>query len=65
MQARRRLADIAREVPIEPVAAVRASRGTTRLFLIAAAAAHAGYLKDLLTALADSPWDQELDVFCS
>ena len=64
-QARRRLADIAREVPIEPVAAVRASRGTTRLFLVAAAAAHAGYLTDRLTALADSPWDKELDVYWS
>jgi hypothetical protein len=63
VQARRRLADIVREVPIKPVAAVRAFRGTTRLFLVAAAAAHAGYLTDRLTALADSPWDKELDVY--
>ncbi len=65
VQARRRLADIVREVPIEPVAAVRASRGTTRLFLVAADAAHAGYLADRLTALADSPWDRELEVYWS
>jgi hypothetical protein len=63
VQARRRLADIVREIPIKPVAAVRASRGTTRLFLFAAAAAHAGYLTDRLTALADSPWGKELDVY--
>jgi hypothetical protein len=64
-QARRRLGDIAREVPIKPVAAVRASRGTTRLFLIAAAASHARYLTERLAALAVSPWATELRVYWS
>lgn len=50
-QARRRLCDLAREVPTKPVAAVRASRGSTRLFLVAATASHAGYLTDRLAAL--------------
>ena len=64
-QARRRLDDIAREVPIKPVAAVRASLGTTRLFLVAAVASHAGYLTDRLAALAASPWAAELRVYWS
>jgi hypothetical protein len=62
-QARRRLADIAREVPIKPVAAVRASRGTTRLFLVAATTSHAGYLTERLAALTVSPWAAELRVY--
>jgi len=62
-QAHRRLGDIARDVPIKPVAAVRASRGTTRLFLVAATASHAGYLTDRLAALAGSPWASELSVY--
>ena len=62
-QARRRLGDLAREVPIEPVAAVRASRGTTRLFLLGATASHTGYLTDRLTALTVSPWAAELRVY--
>jgi hypothetical protein len=61
-QARRRLADIAREVPIRPVAAIRASRGTTRLFLVAATASQAGYLTDRLAALVAGPWRAELKV---
>jgi hypothetical protein len=64
-QARRRLADIAREMPIKPVAAVRASRGTTRLFLVAATASHARYLTDRLAALTVSPWATELRVYWS
>jgi len=44
-----------------PVAAVRASRGTNRLFLAgAASAAHAQYLTVRLTALQHSPWAGEL-----
>jgi len=43
-QACRRLGDIAREVPIKPVAAVRTSRGTTRLFLGALSARWDWYL---------------------
>jgi hypothetical protein len=64
-QARRRLGDIARDVPLEPVAAVRASRGTTRLFLVAATESHAGYLTERLTALTVSPWAAELRVYWS
>ena len=64
-QARRRLEDLARKVPLEPIAAVRASRGTTRLFLVAANAAHAQYLTGRLTALATSPWKSELTVYWS
>ena len=49
---------------MEPVAAVRASRGTSRLFLVAAATpAHAQYLIGKLTALATSPWVTELIVY--
>ena len=63
-QARSRLADLAREVPAEPVAAVRASRGTSRLFLVAAATPpHAGYLAGRLTAIQASPWGSELKVY--
>jgi len=63
-QARDRLADVAREVSVEPVAAVRASRGTTRLFLVAAATPpHAGYLATRLTALQAGPWGSELKVY--
>jgi hypothetical protein len=63
-QARRRLHDIARDVPaVKPVAAVRASRGTTRLFLVATAASRAVYLTDRLAALTASPWDKELSVY--
>jgi hypothetical protein len=62
-QVRRRLDDIARGVPIKPVAAVRASRGTTRLFLVAAAESQDGYLTERLAALTGSPWDKELQVY--
>jgi hypothetical protein len=65
-QARRRLADLAREMPAEPIAAVRASHGTSRLFLVAAATpSHAQYLTGRLTALAASPWVTELVVYWS
>lgn len=60
-QALRKLADFAREVPITPIGAVRASRGTSRLFLVgAASAAHAGYLTERLAGLEGSPWAGEL-----
>ena len=63
-QARGRLADFAAGVPVVPVAAVRASRGTNRLFLVGAAtAAHAQYLTRRLTALQHSPWAGELFVY--
>jgi hypothetical protein len=63
-QARRRLTDFTCGVPVEPVAAVRASRGSNRLFLIgAASAAHSRYLADRLTALQLGPWAGELAVY--
>jgi hypothetical protein len=62
-QAARRLEDLGREVPVEPIAAVRASRGTTRLFLVAASASHAQYLTDRLTALTASQWESEFKVY--
>jgi hypothetical protein len=63
-QAHRRLTDLTREVPVQPVAAVRASRGSTRLFLIGAASvAHSSYLTGRLTALEHGPWAGELTVY--
>jgi hypothetical protein len=63
-QARRRLTDLAWDVPVAPIAAVRASRGTVRLFLVGAAtAAHTGYLTERLTGLQRGPWGTELAVY--
>jgi len=60
-QARRKLADFAREVPITPIGAVRASRGSSRLFLVGAASvSHARYLTERLAELERSPWAREL-----
>jgi len=63
-QAQLRLTDLAREIAVEPIAAVRASRGTTRLFLVAAAmAASTGdYLERRLQDLTESSWRGELKV---
>jgi hypothetical protein len=63
-QARRRLTDLTRAVPVQPVAAVRASRGSNRFFLIgAASAAHSRYVTGRLTALQHGPWAGELTVY--
>jgi hypothetical protein len=63
-QAFRRLDDLAADVPAEPIAAVRASRGTVRLFLVAAATrTHAQHLKARLTSLENSPLRAELPVY--
>jgi hypothetical protein len=63
-QARGRLAELSSEVPAEPIAAVRASRGTTRLFLVAAATPScARYLTGRLAALQISQWAGELIVY--
>ncbi len=63
-QAHRRLADFARDVPVRPIAAVRASRGTTRLFLVGAAtSSHTNYLTERLTDLERGPWAAELTVY--
>jgi hypothetical protein len=63
-QAHRRLADLARGMPVLPIAAVRASRGTVRLFLVGAAtASHARYLTERLAGLERGPWGTELAVY--
>jgi hypothetical protein len=63
-QARRRLADLAGDVPVQPIAAVRASRGTVRLFLVGAAtASRACYLTERLVGLERGPWGIELAVY--
>ncbi len=61
-QARRRMADAAEELGVEPIGAVRASRGSTRLFLVVPVAAHRALLTDRLESLAGSPWASELKV---
>lgn len=63
-QARRRLAELAQEVAeVQPLAAVRASRGTTRLFLVAVAPRHLHLLTPRLSRLATGPWSQEFEVY--
>ena len=64
-QALRRMGDAADELGIEPLAAVRASRGTTRLFLVLPVPAHRAHLASRLAALTESPWGAELDVIWS
>ena len=50
-------------MPVQPIVAVRASRGTVRLFLVGAAtASHARYLTERLVGLERSPWGTELAV---
>jgi hypothetical protein len=64
VQAQRRLSDLAREAGVEPIAAVRASRGSTRLFLVAAppATQTGRVLADRLHELDNSSWGQELTI---
>jgi len=62
LQAQRRMADVAEELGVEPIAAVRASRGTTRLFLVVAAPAHRSQLRTRLQDLERSHWADELMV---
>jgi hypothetical protein len=61
-QARRRMGEAAAELGIEPLAAVRASRGTTRLFLVLPVPGHRAHLASRLHELTASPWGDELDV---
>jgi len=61
-QAVRRMGDAAGELGIEPLAAVRASRGTARLFLVLPVPDHRAHLESRLHALSASPWGAELDV---
>ncbi len=62
-QAEHRLADLASGIAASPLAAVRASRGTTRLFLVVSTDAHRQRLCDRLAALERSPWASELQVY--
>lgn len=62
-QARRRLEMLSMAVPAPPLACVRASRGTTRLFIIAPAPRDAARLTSRLHALSESPWAGELRLF--
>jgi hypothetical protein len=63
IQAERRMADAAEELGVEPLAAIRASRGTTRLFLVVPAPAHRDHLKARLHDLEQSHWADELVVY--
>ena len=65
VQARRRLADLRDELGVEPLAAVRASRGTTRLFLVVPAPAHRGQLERRLGQIDRSCWSGELTSYRS
>lgn len=62
VQAERRMADAAEELGVEPLAAVRASRGSTRLFVVVPAPAHRAGLRARLQDLERSPWAEELTV---
>ena len=62
-QAQLRLADAAQELQIEPLAAVRASRGTNRLFLVLPVEAHRSHLETHLKELERSAWSSELKVY--
>ena len=62
VQAQRRMADAAEELGVAPLAAVRASRGTTRLFVVVPAPAHRLGLTRRLEDLERSPWAEELTV---
>ena len=61
-QAVRCMGDAAGELGIQPLAAVRASRGTARLFLVLPVPGHRAHLESRLHALSASPWGAELDV---
>lgn len=60
VQAQRRMADIADQLGVEPLAAVRARRGSTRLFVVVPDDAHRSVLRTRLAALDESPWSAEL-----
>lgn len=61
-QARRRLDDLARELAVGPLAAVRASRGSCRLFLVVPGEDHRALLTSRLEHIERSPWRSELTV---
>jgi hypothetical protein len=63
IQAERRMADAVEELGVEPLAAVRASRGTTRLFLVVPAPAHRDHLRARLRDVEQSHWADELVIY--
>jgi hypothetical protein len=62
-QAQARMRDINDQLGVEPLAAVRASRGTTRLFIVMPAADHRRGLEARLRALLLSDWGSELRLY--
>ena len=62
-QAQRRMSEIEAGCGVRPLAAVRASAGTVRLFVVIAAPLHRQRLGDRLRALEGSPWASELRVY--
>ena len=62
VQAQRRMSDVHDELGIEPLAVVRASRGTTRLFVVVARPEHRSHMEDRLEVLSSGPWGRELTV---
>lgn len=63
VQARLRLNDLALATGKEPLAAVRASRGSTRLYLISADQSHDDRLDTNLRDLSRGPWSREFFVY--
>ena len=62
-QAMSRMDDVHEALGVEPLAAVRASRGTTRLFIVIPAAGHRSDLEARLGALQLSSWGDELRLY--
>lgn len=63
VQARRRLDDLATGIGREPLAAVRTSRGTARLFLVAPAERHRRRLRERLAELESSTAASEFETY--
>jgi hypothetical protein len=64
-QAQRRLADVAEELGIDPLGAVRASRGSCRLFLVLPSEDHREHFTTRFERIEESPWRSELTVYRS
>ena len=62
VQAQRRLEETADALGVEPLAAVKAARGTVRLFLVVPAPAHRVRLREQLERVEHSAWGTELTV---
>ncbi len=62
-QAESRMADIQEQLGVEPLAAVRASRGTTRFFMVIPHPQHRSDLEHRLGALQQTRWGDELRLY--